>query len=497
MTPAGAATGFAEVSHARLGAAQSQEMLDYVWTPYAAYEPENVRAIAQANIAHAIALAEAGLIDAEVAEAIREALGHLITDPDALEYDAVRGDLFFNVEAYLMDQIGRDDGGRLHMGRSRIDLISALMHMRTRDGLLRVLGELVSLQTTLVELAGRHAETLMQAYTHLQPAQVTTLGHYLIGFVDAFGRDAERLTGALRHANQSPLGSAATSGSGWLFSRERVAELLGFETIVENTKDGGHNFDWLAEAVSAAAITMNNVGRIAWDLYIWASDEFGMVTIDGSYAASSSIMPQKRNPYSLEMIRARSSEIAASPASVLNILMGDSGGTAFDVKLVGQRLSTHVLDRTADMLALLAGVLRTLHVNEDHMRARCGHGFSTAVGLVEHLVREHGLPFRQAHLVLGAIVRLAEERGLQAEDVDSDLVREAAAEVLGIELALTNEEIRAALDPEAFVASRVTKGGPAPVQVRRMVQSRAHDVDELRAAVSRRREAIEGGLAQL
>ena len=496
MTATQPTGGFAEVSQARLGTSQAPEMLAYVWTPYAALEPENVRAIAHANMAHAIALAEAGLLPQQVATAILDALRDLLHNPDLLTYDPARGDLFFNVEAYLMDRVGRADGGRLHIGRSRIDLISALMHMRARDGLLRVLTKLCALQTVLVKLAARHSGTVMQAYTHLQPAQVTTFGHYLIGFVDAFQRDTDRVMAAIGHTNQSPLGAAATSGSSWDFSRQRLAELLGFDSVVENTKDAGHNFDWLAEALMACSIAMSNVGRLTWDLYIWCSHEFGMVTIDGAFAASSSIMPQKRNPYSLEMIRAQASELASAPTAILNVLMGDSGGTAFDVKLVGQRLSAHVLGRTADMLALLTGVLDTLHVDEARMRARAGDGFSTAVGLVERLVRSHGLSFRAAHLVVGATVRLADQMGLEPGRVTAPLVQAAAAEV-GEEIAVTDQEIRAALDAAEFVASRVTAGGPAPHEVRRMADSRAERLSALKAEAGRRRDGVVRALGEL
>jgi argininosuccinate lyase len=354
-------------------------------------------------------------------------------------------------------------------------LISAVMRLRTRDGLFRVLRDLRGLQEVLLNVAGRHVETIVQAYTHLQPAQITTFGHYLLSFVDVFERDAARLDAAFRTTNISPLGGAATSGSSYAFDRSVVAALLGFDGVVENTKDAGHHYDWLAQAVAAASIFMSSIGRLAWDLYIWCSDEFGLVTIDGAFAASSSIMPQKRNPYSLEMIKARASELASAPTTIINVLHGDSGGTAFDIKLVGQSYAAHVLDRTADMARLLGGVVGSLQVNEARMAASAGSGFSSAVGLIDHLCDVHALPFRTAHLVVGSLVRLADASGLAPTDVDAELLDRAAVEVTGTALGLTDEEVRSALDPHAFLASRVTEGGPQPEEVRRMHQARFAD----------------------
>jgi argininosuccinate lyase len=261
-----------------------------------------------------------------------------------------------------------------------------------------------------------------------------------------------------------------------------VAELLGFDSVVENAKDAAHNYDWLPEALAAAGILMSNVVRLATDLYIWCSHEFRLVELDGAFAASSSIMPQKKNPYSLEMIRARTGEITGAYAAVLEILKGDTGGTAFDVKLTGPRIADNAVNRTADMVALLTPLITTLIVNRERMLERAGDGFTTAVSLADAMV-ERGLSFRTAHHIMGRLVRIASERDLTYRDVDSRLLDEAARAITGEDLNLPDAFIRKALDPREFVMQRDGHGGTSPRRVRQMIASRAKAKTKLRAAV--------------
>jgi argininosuccinate lyase len=241
--------------------------------------------------------------------------------------------------------------------------------------------------------------------------------------------------------------------------------------VVENAKDAAHNYDWLPEVLAAAGILMSNVVRFATDLYIWCSHEFRLVELDGAFAASSSIMPQKKNPYSLEMIRARTGEISGAFASVLEILKGDTGGTAFDVKLTGPRIADNTVNRTADMVALITPLVETLIVNKDRMFERAGDGFTTAVSLADAMV-EKGFSFRTAHHIMGALVRIATERDLSYRDVDSTLVDEAARAITGKPVNLPDDFIRKALDPREFVLARDGVGGTSPRRVRQMIASR-------------------------
>jgi argininosuccinate lyase len=479
----GGAAGFAEVSRARLGKAQSPEMLEYVWTPYADIDDENVRAMILCNMAHTVMLCEQKIISRQEAAKILGALRRLEKSAGNFPFDPAKGDLFFNVEAYVIEHAGPDMGGKMHIGRSRIDLIAALMRLKVRKNLTRLLPLILRLQDVILSRARDTIEVVMPAYTHMQPAQVTTFGHYLLAFHDALTRDLRRLMNAFKSTNESPLGAAAASGTSWPLDRARVAELLGFAAVIENTKDAAHNYDWLPEVLACAGILMSNVARVATDLYIWCSYEFGLVELDGAFAASSSIMPQKKNPYSLEMIKARTGEVTSSFAAAIEILKGDTGGTAFDIKLTGPRIADNAINRTADMVSLMTPLLETLIVHRERMAERAGDGFTTAVALADTLV-QHGLSFRTAHHIVGRLVNIAAERKLGYRDVDSELLDEAARNITGAPVKLDDRAIRTALDPDGFVRSRHGHGGPAPRQVKRMLSKREKESAKRRRTVN-------------
>jgi argininosuccinate lyase len=474
--------GFAEVSQARLGREQSKEMLEYVWIPYADLDEENLTPMIKCNMAHTVMLAEEGIVPREDAAAILQSLIKLETHLSELNFDPKKGDLFFNVEAYVIEQTNPEIGGKMHLGRSRIDLIAALMRLKVRTNLLRLLSALVEQRHLVLEKAEAYADVIMPAYTHLQPAQVSTFGHYLLAFYDVLGRDLGRLSAAFRSTNRCPLGAAASAGTSWPLNRERITELLGFSELIENAKDAAHNYDWLPEVLSAVGILMNNLSRLASDLYIWCSNEFNLIELDGAFAASSSIMPQKKNPYSLEMIKAQTGEVSASFGAVLEVLKGDTGGTGFDIKLVGPKIAHNAIEKTANMVLLLTPLLRTLRLNVERMHAMAGEGFTTAVGLADAIVAK-GLSFRTAHLVTGCLVRMALDRGIAYHQVNASLVDEAARDVIGQPVGLDNETVRRALDVSQFVLSRDSVGGPAPGEMGRMVQARTaerkKEVEEL------------------
>ncbi len=468
------ARGFEEVSKARLGKAQSPEMLAYVWTPYADIDDENVAIMARCNLAHTIMLYEQKIISRKEAARILAPMIALLKNVSILDFDPRKGDLFFNVEALVIERAGNDIGGKMHIGRSRIDLIAALMRLKVRKNLTRLLDCVMKLRASVLDKAAVSVDVVMPAYTHLQPAQVATFGHYLIAFHDALTRDMKRLLAAYDSLNESPLGAAASSGTSWPLDRKRVAELLGFASVVENTKDAAHNYDWFPETVAATAIVMSNVVRVATDFYIWCTHEFGLIELDGAFAASSSIMPQKKNPYSLEMIRARTGEATGAFAAILEILKGDTGGTAFDIKLSGPRIGDQCVNRVADMVALTTPLVRTLILKKERMLETAGDGFTTAVALTDTIV-EHGYSFRTAHHIVGRLVRMAADRKLTYRDITPAILNEAAREIVGHDLKLDARTIKRSLDPVGFVQARKGLGGPAFGEVRRMIAARRRD----------------------
>ena len=492
----GGEAGFAAVSKARLGKAQSREMLEYVWTPYADIDEENVRAMILCNMAHTIMLYEQKIIVKREAARILFALKKLQRLRGKFPFDPVKGDLFFNIEAYVIEHAGADFGGKMHIGRSRIDLIAALMRLKARKNLSRLIPLVLKLQEVLLSRASDTADAVMPAYTHLQPAQVATFGHYLLAFHDVLGRDLQRLLNAYKCTNMSPLGAAASAGTSWPLNRDRVAELLGFSSVMENAKDAAHNYDWFPEVLAASAILMSNIVRVATDLYIWCSYEFGLVELDGAFAASSSIMPQKKNPYSLEMIRGRTGEISGAFAASLEILKGDTGGTAFDIKLTGPRIADNTVNRTADMVSLITPLIKTLIVNRERMLERAGDGFTTAVALADSLV-ERGYSFRTAHHIMGRLVNIASERKLGYREVDKKLLDEAARDITGGGAGMSDKAIRKALDPVEFVRARDGYGGTSPTRVRQMIKNRSREHRKHEKAVKDQLNALSTSEAKL
>jgi argininosuccinate lyase len=430
--------------------------------------------MARCNLAHTIMLYEQKIISKKEAARILAPMIALLKNVSILDFDPRKGDLFFNVEALVIERAGNDIGGKMHIGRSRIDLIAALMRLKVRKNLTRLLDCVMKLRASVLDKAAVSVDVVMPAYTHLQPAQVATFGHYLIAFHDALTRDMKRLIAAYDSLNESPLGAAASSGTSWPLDRKRVAELLGFASVVENTKDAAHNYDWFPETVAATAIVMSNVVRVATDFYIWCTHEFGLIELDGAFAASSSIMPQKKNPYSLEMIRARTGEATGAFAAILEILKGDTGGTAFDIKLSGPRIGDQCVNRVADMVALINPLIRTLILKKERMLETAGDGFTTAVALTDTIV-EHGYSFRTAHHIVGRLVRLATDRKLTYRDITPAILNEAAREIVGHDLRLDARTIKRSLDPVGFVQARKGLGGPAFGEVRRMIAARRRD----------------------
>ncbi|MCG0239132.1 MAG: argininosuccinate lyase [Firmicutes bacterium] len=423
--------------------------------------------------AHLVMLAETGLIPREQGQAIAAALRAL--DLEALarsQYDGRYEDLFFCVEDHLLRTAG-EVAGNLHIGRSRNDMGVTLYRLVLRQRLLAVLEAAVGLHAALLEVAEQHAGTVMLAYTHTQPAQPTTLGHWLLAAADVLARDIQRLIRAYEEANRSPMGAAALGTTGFAIDRERVAELLGFDGLVENAYDAVAAADYLGSAAATVQLAAIDTGRVVQDLLLWATQEFGAIRVADAYVQCSSIMPQKRNPVSLEHCRALLSSAAGSAAAVLQMLHNTPFGDIVDTEDDMQPHLWRALGALRDAMRLLTAVVVTLEVRADRLLERARASFASVTEMADYLVREHGIPFRQAHRVVSAAVREALAQGIEdVRQVPCSLWEGAAARVLGRPLRLDPERVRQVLDPEHFVAVRRVRGGVAPAEVRRMLANR-------------------------
>ncbi len=435
----------------------------------------------QIHRAHLVMLHDAGILgDAEAATIASAIDGLDLGALAASEYTGEFEDLFFTVEHELM-RIGGEVTGSLHTARSRNDMGMTLYRMVMRRQLLKVLDAAGELYATLIRLGAEHADTLTLEHTHTQPAQPSVLGHRFLAIADVLGRDIRRVEQAYESLDFSPMGGAALTGTGFAIDRENMARLLGFGGLVENSYDAVAATDYIAHSAIALQLLAIDTGRSCVDFLTWCTAEFGLYRVAAPYVQISSIMPQKRNPVSIEHSRSLLSAASASAATVLTMMHNTPFGDIVDTEDDLQPYAWRAVDTLTDVLHLLTGVLGTIQVNTDVMRERALASFANATELADTLVRDGGLTFTQAHTVVSRIVREADAAGMtDVRSVSTDRVREVAQEVTGREVPLTTDDVARALDADNFVAVRTSTGGAAPSEVARMAAARQETEQELR-----------------
>lgn len=379
---------------------------------------------------------------------------------------------YMSTEAALIERIGII-GGKMHIGRSRNDLGAAQRRIYYRDQIARVIEAVIDYQKALLAKAEDNLDTVMPGYTHWRQAQPVTLGHYLMAHVDAAGRCIESLENAYAHANLSTLGAAALAGTGWPINRLRTMDLLGFDDVCENSYDCVAAYDFIVEFTSAITIHMSNMSRLAEDLQIWSSDEFAMIDLDEAYAGTSSIMPQKKNPSSLESIKL----YAAESIGALMTTLASLKGTTYTN--IGDRaaLEPMIVDTTVGSTKVMGGVVATLVPLKETMRLRASQGFSTMTELADVLVREFNISFRQAHDIIAETTTKAIAEGTSADQITTEMIEVAAMKSIGRKLEVKQQDLKLAVNPLENIKRRKVLGGPAPEEVKRMIDDRKNRVN--------------------
>jgi argininosuccinate lyase len=452
--------------------------------------------LVEASRAWTVMLVDTGIVARATGASLLDALGGLRrAGAGALgEFNPAHEYFYSHMEHYLGEHAGPEVAGEINIGRTRPE---PLARMATRERVLDTLDLLASLRGTLLDLAEREAETVMPQWTHFQHAQPSTLGHYALGMADALGRDAGRLAAAYATANASTLGCGALAGSSYPLDRELVAELLGFDEVRLNTLDCVASADYLTEAAAALAGTMVTLSRLCEDLYVWHTEEFDFVVIGDEYAGSSSMMPQKKNPYPFEYVRARAAQAVGDAASALGVLHN----TNFqDLKDVEEEVVHPVFRSFRDAglcLRLLEGSVASLEWRREAMLERAGRGFAAATELAARIHRGGGLSYRTAHRIVGNLVLRAVTSGRGAREVDAELLDLSADEVIGRPLGLDDAAVRAALDPVHFVRAHNGPGGPAPAAVGRALLAARERLERDSEAVAARRAALADAHARL
>ncbi len=411
--------------------------------------------------AHAQMLATCGIISDDDATAILDGLDRIRGEIEAgdFPFDRALEDIHMNVEARLKALIGRP-AGRLHTARSRNDQVATDLRLWVRNALDATDGACQALQAALIDRAEEHADAVMPGFTHLQVAQPVTLGHHLLAFVEMLGRDRGRIADCRARLNESPLGAAALAGTSFPIDREQTAAALGFERPAANSLDAVSDRDFVIEALAAVALIATHLSRLAEELVIWSSAQFGFVTLSDRFSTGSSIMPQKRNPDAAELVRGKAGRVIGALVAELTMLKGLALTYSKDMQEDKEPLFD-AFDTIALGLGASEGMVRDMTVHRARMAEAARAGYSTATDLADWLVQALALPFREAHDVTGRLVALAEQR-------DCPLQALALADMQAIEPRIT-DEVFELLDPATAVQRRRSYGGTAPDQVRAQI----------------------------
>src|SRR5215469_6233422 len=451
-----------------------------------------------ADLAHVIDLRERRVIPPAATRALLTVLLEATGIPaQEFPYDPAFGEPYNSRERFFTGQIG-DAAGWLHAGRPRREAVRIALRLHLRHVLTDLIEAAARLTLELADLGGRHTRTWLPDQTYLQHAQPSTFGHYLISFAYPLLRDAQRLLQEHEWVNTSPGGAGCVNGSRLLHDRSRVASLLGFDGFIEHTRDAMWQIDGLTAAMSAASSLLTTQSKLAEDLEIWASSEFDYVSIADGYSRSSVLMPQKRNPYSLSIIRGASGTLIGRLTGFLAVSKSPSARSDNLIYAYGE--VPRALDLAVRTTRLTAGVIATLEVNSARMWRALESGFSQSTDLAEYTMQECGVDYRTAYQIVGIAVRKASRDGIRGIDLTPAMLQDAAAEYNGSHLDLDEDSVAAVLDPRGIVETRVLAGGAAPPVVAGMADRCRNEGERLIAEAARRRAAIrdaESGLVDL
>lgn len=414
------------------------------------------------SIAHVTMLAKQGILTDEEKEQIIDGLEGIKRDVEsgALAITDEYEDIHSFVEANLIDRIG-DAGKKLHTGRSRNDQVALDMKLYTRDEITELDGLLKEMLETLLTLMKENTETYMPGFTHLQKAQPITLAHHMGAYFEMFKRDRQRMKDIYKRMNLCPLGSGALAGTTYPLDREYTAELLGFDGPTLNSMDSVSDRDYLIELLSAMSTVMMHLSRFSEEVIIWNSNEYKFVEIDDAYSTGSSIMPQKKNPDIAELVRGKSGRVCGALMSLLTTMKGIPLAYNKDMQ-EDKELVFDAIDTTKGCLALFTGMLKTIRFNEDRMEESAKHGFTNATDAADYLVN-HGVPFRDAHGIVGQLVLYCLEKKIALDDMTLEEFKAISP--------VFEEDIYEAISMKTCVEMRNTIGAPGKAAMEKVIEA--------------------------
>ena len=413
------------------------------------------------SIAHVTMLGKCGIISEDDAALIRKTLGEILNDLDAgtLEFDMNAEDIHMFIESELTARIG-DVGKRLHTARSRNDQVALDLRLYLRDEIAELKALLLHLIDVICHKSEQHAADIMPGYTHLQRAQPVTLGHYLMAYGQMLARDVRRLDDVAKNMNILPLGSCALAGTTYPIDRFMVAELLGFDSVCQNSMDGVSDRDYAIELLSALSILMMHLSRFSEEIILWSSSEFGFVDLDDAFSTGSSIMPQKKNPDIAELVRGKTGRVYGDLTTLLTVMKGIPLAYNKDMQEDKEAVFDAV-DTAKICLELFAAMLDTATFKVAILREAVSKGFINATDCADYMVKK-GLPFRSAYKIVGQLVAYCIEHKKTLETLSLDEYHIASP--------IFEEDVYKAIDPDICVAGRACYGGPAPERVLEQIE---------------------------
>ena len=414
----------------------------------------------QGSIAHATMLGQCGIISKSDSEKIIDGLKGILTDIEngSLEMDMTAEDIHMFIEAELTKRLG-DVGKRLHTSRSRNDQVALDIRLYLKDEIKEIKALVLKLADVLCNMAQKHTETVMPGYTHLQRAQPVTLGHHLMAYAQMFLRDLGRIEDTLKRMNECPLGSCALAGTTYAIDRNMTAEALGFDRPMVNSLDGVSDRDFCVELGCAISLIMTHLSRFSEEIIMWCSWEFKFIELDDAYATGSSIMPQKKNPDITELIRGKAGRVNGNLMTLLSMLKGLPLAYNKDMQ-EDKELTFDAIDTVKGCIALFTGMVSTMSFRKDAMEKSAKNGFTNATDAADYLVN-HGVPFRDAHGIVGRLVLLCIDRGIALDDLTLEEYKEISP--------VFEEDIYEAISLKTCVEKRLTIGAPGAEAMKKVI----------------------------
>ena len=436
-------------------------------------------AVIDINKAHVAMLIEQKIISKQNGAKILLALTKLSSE----KLDPKAEDVHMAVEEVVLAETGPEIGGNLHVAKSRNDQVSTAIRMQLRSEIANLMLQVTAMQESLLDTANKHVDTVILEYTHLQAAQPVTFAHYLLSYVQALSRDFKRLSNAYDNVNLCPLGSGALATTSFPIDRQRTSDLLGFDSVLENSIDAVGSRDFILETQATLTLLAINLSRLAEDFIIWSSQEFATIELPDDFSSTSSIMPQKKNPEVLEVIRARASyvlgDFMASAAAVKSL------PTVYnlDFQEVTPKLWS-TMDNLAASLNILTQLIPNLKVSEK-VENKAAAGFVGATELANMLVAKYDVAFRTSHKIVGALVKSLIDSQKSLLDATPQLLQKAAQEAAGVKFSVKMEDILSCTNPRKLVESYKVLGGPSPIIVEKALKTSQKNMEKAKLAVAK------------